>query len=284
MIDNLQTTVTFAPPGHFYSPHPDLNEVEAQADRLFGPRPARLQGISLNEAEQLRLLQSFAGFYSELPWERDPKPPLRYSYGNGFFCEGDAISLYCMLRHLRPNRIIEIGGGFTSAVMLDTIDLFGLPTQEMTCVEPYPARLQSLLHAKESKCFRLLEQKLGDVGEALFETLDAGDILFVDSSHVSKIGSDVNRIFFEILPNLKHGVFIHFHDIFYPFEYPKAWIMEGRAWNESYLLRAFLQYNSVFQIIFFNSYLHCVHRDLIAKHLPLTARNPGGSIWLLKTP
>ena len=282
MIDNTSASSSFAPPGHFYSPHPDLNEVESRAKQLFGDIPPGLPGIDLNPSGQLELLAAFTQFYADLPWAEDHRPPLRYYYGNNFFCHGDAIALFSILRHFRPKRIVEIGSGFSTAAMLDTVELFGLRPCEITCVEPHPDRLRSLLRGDENTTLRLHEHKLQDVNKALFETLQTGDVLFIDSSHVSKIGSDVNRLIFEILPRLKSGVLVHVHDIFYPFEYPKDWIMEGRAWNEAYLLRAFLQFNDVYRIIFFNSYLHCVHREIISGRLPLTARNPGGSLWLQK--
>ena len=80
-------------------------------------------------------------------------------------------------------------------------------------------------------------------------TLEANDILFIDSSHVLKVGSDVHHLFAEVLPALKPGVYTHFHDIFFPFEYPYAWIQEGRYWTEAYALRAFLQFNTTFEIV-----------------------------------
>jgi hypothetical protein len=114
-----------------------------------------------------------------------------------------------------------------------------------------------------------------------FQQLEAGDILFIDSTHVTKAGSDVNQIMFDILPVLRPGVLIHFHDICYPFEYPKEWILTGRYWNEAYLLRAFLQYNSSFEIVFFNSYMGQLHSDQFSA-APLFLWNPGTSIWIRK--
>ena len=111
-------------------------------------------------------------------------------------------------------------------------------------------------------------------------TLASGDILFIDSTHVSKAGSDVNHIFFKILPSLAEGVNIHLHDIFYPFEYPKEWIYEGRAWNENYVLHAFLQYNSAFKITFFSNFLARFHHRTFHEKMPLCMKNTGGSIWL----
>ena len=109
------------------------------------------------------------------------------------------------------------------------------------------------------------------------------DVLFIDSTHVSKVGSDVNYIFFEILPRLRSGVHIHFHDIFYPFEYPKEWVYEGRNWNEIYMLRAFLQYNSDFQITYFQHMMTQRHRAFFQERMPLSVKNLGGNIWLKRT-
>ena len=98
----------------------------------------------------------------------------------------------------------------------------------------------------------LRQQTLQSVGVEVFEELGRGDILFIDSTHVSKLGSDVNYLFFEILPRLRSGVRVHIHDVFFPFEYPPKWIAKGIAWNENYLLRGFLQYNDKFRIVLFN--------------------------------
>jgi len=116
----------------------------------------------------------------------------------------------------------------------------------------------------------------------IFDALSSNDILFIDSTHVSKTGSDVNRILFDILPRLSRGVFIHFHDVFYPFEYPKEWVYEGRAWNEDYILRAFLEYNDAFEIVLFGTWLAKFERDLLREMMPMTLENPGGSLWLRK--
>jgi hypothetical protein len=104
----------------------------------------------------------------------------------------------------------------------------------------------------------------------------------MDSTNVSNVGSDVNRIFFEILPELSSGVYVHFHDIFSPFEYPKSWIYEGRFWTEIYLLRTFLQYNSAFRVVYMNTFMQTFHRSFFEQKMPLCLKNTGGSIWLRK--
>src|SRR5262249_23749926 len=128
----------------------------------------------------------------------------------------------------------------------------------------------------------LRAQMLQDVPLSLFEELGPNDVLFIDSTHVSKIGSDVNHLFFQVLPALRSGVWIHFHDIYYPFEYPREWIYERRAWQEAYLLRAFLQYNSAFSIQFFTTFLETFYTHLFQNDMPLCLVQTGGSIWLRK--
>jgi len=123
---------------------------------------------------------------------------------------------------------------------------------------------------------------LQELNPALFEKLGENDILFIDSTHVSKVNSDVNFIFFEILPRLQKGVYIHFHDIFYPFEYIKEWVYQGRAWQEIYLLRAFLQDNPRYSIEYFQDFMFYKHLDFFKTHLPLCLKNSGGSFWLKK--
>jgi hypothetical protein len=116
----------------------------------------------------------------------------------------------------------------------------------------------------------------------MFEALEAGDILFIDSSHVSKLGSDVHYLMFEVLPALRPGVWVHIHDIFHPFEYPIQWYDEGRAWNEAYVVRAFLQYNKAWQIEHFSSFMIARHEEWYRKHMPLVLRLHGGNIWISK--
>jgi hypothetical protein len=122
------------------------------------------------------------------------------------------------------------------------------------------------------------------VDPRLIEQLTANDILFIDSSHVSKAGSDVNHIVFELLPRVQAGVLVHFHDVLYPFEYPKEWFKLGVSWNEPYLLRAFLQYNDQFAIMFWNDFVMRFHADTIQQLMPLCLCRPsfgvGGSLWL----
>lgn len=272
-------TVRFVPPGHFYSPIPSLDEVKRDEHRLF-ERSRDLVGIELNEARQLELLNRFRRYYAELPFPEHKIAEYRYFYENPWYSYSDAIFLYCMLRHANPSRIIEVGSGFSSCVTLDTNERFFQNRIECTFIEPHPERLLSLIAREDQARIEIIEQRVQDVEVSRFLQLEKDDILFVDSTHVSKIGSDVNYIFEEILPSLQGGVYVHFHDIFFPFEYPPGWIYEGRAFTEAYLLRAFLSFNRAYEIVFFNTFLESLHREEFARDMPLCLRNEGGSIWL----
>jgi hypothetical protein len=282
LSNELAKYETWVPPGHFYSPIPSIEEIRAKEEQVFGQRPKTLPGIDLNEAEQLELLDQFAGYYKDLPFKREKQSGLRYFFENPNYSYSDAIVYHCMLRHARPRRIVEIGSGYSSCVALDTNERFFGNRIDCTFIEPYPELLRSLLKDEDAQRIHIRESNLQSVALEAFSRLASGDILFIDSTHVSRIGSDVNYIIFEILPALNAGVLIHFHDVFFPFEYPKEWIYEGRAWNEIYILRAFLQYNHHFKIIFFNTFLETLHRSKFVEKMPLCLENPGGSLWLCK--
>ncbi len=275
----------YVPPGHFYSPIASVEEMKKNESKIFDHIPKELEGIDLNAEEQISLLEKFKVYYDEQPFniKSETKEELRYYFDNQFYSYSDGLFLYCMIRYAQPKKIIEIGSGYSSCVILDTNQLFLNNSASCTFIEPYPKRLLSLVKSENDHNFSLIKKPLQSVSLDYFKELDNNDILFIDSTHVSKTNSDVNYIFFEILPCLKTGVLIHFHDIFYPFEYPKSWIIEeNRAWNEAYILRAFLQYNKQFKIEIFNTYLETLYKDFFVKNMPLCLQNTGGSIWLRK--
>ena len=269
--DELRQIVNqlWEPPGHFYSPLPALDEIRDSAETIFDSSRREMGGIELNEPAQLALLGELTKYYAEQPFTPHRQEGLRYYFDNPAFSYCDAITFYCMLRHVRPRRVIEVGSGYSSCLLLDTNERCFDNAIACTFIEPYPKLLQSLIKEEDRNRITILARNLQDVEAELFETLGAGDILFIDSSHVSKTNSDVNYVFFEILPRLHRGVYVHLHDIFYPFEYPKEWVYQGRAWNEAYLTRAFLQYNSAFEIQLFNSFLERFHRDTLEREMPL---------------
>lgn len=271
---------TWVPPGHFYSPIPNLDELRAREANVFAEPPTSLAGIDLRVEDQLRVVQALAAFYPEMPYPRTRGDDTRYWFENPFYSYADAIFLYGMLRYLQPRRVIEVGSGFSSAGMLDTDERFLGSSIDFTFVEPYTGQLDALLRPQDRERVRIIASPVQDVPLETFDALEANDILFIDSTHVAKIGSDVNRIVFDVLPRLRSGVHVHFHDVFYPFEYLKDWIYEGRAWNEDYILRAFLEFNNVYRVVLFGTYVARFHGQLLARTMPLALENPGGALWL----
>lgn len=267
-------------PGGFYSPIPSLESIRGHD--FNKTLPEEIPGIDLNAEEQLTLLHSFDSFYKELSFPEKKSEDFRYYYENEAYSYSDAILLYSMIRHLKPKNFIEVGSGFSSSVTLDTNEKFMNSSINCTFIEPYPQRLESLLKNTDKENITIHRTGLQQVRLELFKELQENDILFIDSTHVSKFNSDVNYLFSEILPVLNSGVYIHIHDIFYPFEYPKEYLLEGRAWNEQYVLKAFLQYNKSFKIMLFNTYLESMFEEQIKDRFPLLYKNTGGSIWIKK--
>jgi len=269
------------PPGHFHSPIVSKNDFEEFEKQLWEEGENKtIQGINLYTEKQLALIKEFEKYYQEMPFDYEASSGRRYCFNNPSYEYTDAIILYSFIRHFNPKNIIEIGSGNSSAAMLDTKDIFKMKTKH-TFIDPNPELLYSLFKENDKNDCKVFDTKVQNVPLEEFSKLDRNDILFIDSSHVSKSGSDVNFELFKILPNLNSGVLIHFHDVFYPFEYPKEWIVGGRNWNEDYLLRAFLSYNNEFEILFFAHYIHKHFKEAFEK-MPLTYKNTGGNLWIVK--
>jgi len=284
LIESSEKRISLFPIGHYYSLYPDFDAIENKADIIFDKKKY-IHDINFNEEQQLKTLGKMVELYLTIPAWKDVADKrsegLRYNYLNGYYTMCDAVALHCFLRMLKPNRVIEIGSGYSSAVMLDTNEYYLNNSIELSFIEPYPDRLRTLLKSKDR--IDLQVKELQDIPLDCFKRLEADDILFIDSSHVSKINSDVNYLFFEIFPILSEGVYIHIHDIFYPFEYPKEWILQSeRIWNEIYLLRAFLQNNRDYSIQFFQNMLELKYSDLFMSKWSFPVAPHGSSIWLKK--
>jgi len=251
-------------PVHFYSPVPDTGALPAD----LWQRTSDLPGIDMNPEGQIALARDFAARYrteyDAFPAE-DTGDPRRFYLANGNFLGVDAEILYCMVRDRKPRRIIEIGAGASTLLAAEAHlrnRAEGAPGCHMTAVEPYP---NATIAAGLPGLDRLIRSPVQEVPLAEFAALDENDILFIDSSHVLKIGSDVAYEFLEILPRLAPGVLVHVHDIFLPLEYPKNWLdWQLRFWNEQYLLQAFLAFNDRFQVLWAGSYMHVHHPEILA--------------------
>jgi len=267
------------PPGHAYSPIPSADDV-ARAVRRAREAGADLTGIDLAAHDQLRLLADLLPFYAGLPpW--DGGGAHRFRYDNDWFTYADAVCCALLLRRLRPRRVVEVGCGFSTALALDVDELYLGGRTLFTFVEPDPERLRSLVPAGELSG-RLLARPVQDVPLAVFESLAAGDVLLVDSSHVLKAGSDVQHLVDEVYPRLASGVHLHVHDVFFPFEYPPPWLQTGCSLNEAYVVRTMLSAGAAWQVVLWDSYLERFHGAWLAEHMPLLLAGsfPTGGIWL----
>lgn len=268
--------LAFAPPGHYYSSIPSIADVERWAAAKWLQPPEALVGVDLNVDGQLRMLAALGPLTEGLAFADDRGGATRYWWDNDGFSPGDATVLAAMLMHYQPKRVVEVGAGYSTAVMLDVSERHLAEPPAIACIDPEPGRLRSLLRGDEAR-LTVHETIVQDLPLELFTTLEANDILFIDSSHVLKLGSDVSLLFLEVLPRLRPGVVVHIHDIATSFEYPPEWYDEGRAWNEAPALRAFLAFNQAFEILYFCDYMNRFQTEAVARQMPLALRSPKGA-------
>ena len=272
------------PPGHFYSPVVDPATLAGKEAGFWDGEPQCL-GIDFNDESQKLHLEairqnSHACVYPDAVDTSAETP--RFSHNNDQFGWLDSRALFGILNHYQPKNVIEVGGGYSSLLIGDVNARMLGSSINFISIEPYP---RDFLDRGFSGLTRLIKQKVEEVPHEVFDILGDGDILFIDSSHVAKTGSDVNYLFFEILPRLRKGVIIHVHDIYLPDEYPREWVIdENRSWNEQYVLRALLMYSTTFKVIFGSWYAFRKFPELVsaALNLPDGSAFGGGSIWLRK--
>jgi predicted O-methyltransferase YrrM len=254
----------WVPPGHFYSPVSTRTDVDRQLSWSGAPA-----GVDMREDEQVALLRALAPLLTDFSTSRYRAPNEQYDVV-------DATFLQAMLRHHRPRRIIEVGSGHSTMAILDTADRH-LPDLEITCIEPYPDRLLGLLRPQDATRVRLIRKPVQDVPLDVFGDLQDGDVLFIDSTHVVRHGSDVLWETLHVLPSLAPGVLVHVHDMQWPFQYPDQWLHEGRDWTEIYHWHAYLAYNEAWPIRLMTSWASTTHPDLLP---PALRGLPTGALWV----
>ena len=272
------------PPGHFYSPIPDAADLESRAEAIWPDGVLQTPGLDYNDASHEAILRDvFPRFMPDYTYP-DEGPSDRVLTGfysrNSEFGWLDSRALFVLLRAWQPRRIVEVGSGYSSLLMADVNTRFLSTAAEITCIEPYP---RPFLLKRVPGITRLIQSKVQHVPLNVFRDLEAGDILFIDSSHVSKTGSDVNMLFLTVLPQLRAGVRVHVHDIWLPQDYPRDWVVRlGYHWNEQYLLQALLSRNrEVYRVLFGCHYASLRFPELVGKALGLPS-GPGfggASFW-----
>ena len=250
-------------PKHYHTPIPDYRWLR-QHRTLWAGR-ASLTGVRWDLDEQLRWLRDLcAPYYHEVRGLHVYRQLTASGVGAGYRPIESQV-LHCFLRAMRPATVIEIGSGVSTACMLNAVRLNqqeGQRGSRLICIEPYPtngfARLEGITHLREF---------CQAVPMSLFRELGAGDLLFVDSSHAVKTGSDTQRIYLEVIPHLPPGVFIHIHDITLPYLHDPDVLSNYWAWQETVLLLALLIHNPHLSVLACESAVHHDRREALAEIL-----------------
>ncbi len=246
----LQSAGVNVTPNHFYWPIPEIEQLEKRDWPIFS-----FPGdCDFDLKKQIELARELNSGYGQECRFLDESRTGEYHYNNGYFEAVDAEIAYGMVRHFKPNRVIEIGTGYSTRVLAAALqknferdNLDG----KLISVDPYPERFTENCWSQRVVQIPVVIQ---DLELEFFDTLESGDILFIDSSHVVSVGSDVVREYLQVLPRLKPGVLVHVHDIFLPSDYPRKAVLENLwFWSEQYLLQAFLSFNNKFEVLWGSS-------------------------------
>ena len=276
-----KTKITpFFPVGHYHSPVVDPSEIGDYIQKRLRRGTEEFHGIQIDTDKMLAFWDKNIGSF-RATFADDKQIDARFYFNGGPFPYGDAATLHAMIGHFRPRNIVEIGSGFSTACMLDSADIHGNSELKITCIEPFPDRLKSLVRPQDYERITLLDERVQNIDvDQIVKDLYEGDILFIDSTHVLKTASDVHYEIFEIIPRVRPGVLVHIHDCPYPFEYPQLWIDRNYSWNEAYAVRAFLMYNTQFEISFWGSLFRSLFPERVSREGGTFTRNPGTSLWL----
>ncbi len=267
-------------PNHFFFPIPDS---EGLPDRLW-TQESQLVGVNMRPEEQLRLLTEVFPKYKEETLFPKTQTGNNHDFylDNGSFGPVDAEVLHAMIRHFKPQRVIEIGSGYSTLISAKACLLNKQKDDvqtELIAIEPYP---NETLKGGFPGLTELIQKPLEQVDLGMFSGLGENDFLFIDSTHVLKIGGDVKYLYLEVLPRVASGVIVHSHDIFFPGEYPQYWIKENHwFWTEQYLLQAFLAFNSEFEVLWASQYMSRRYPKEVAQAFQSYSNDVcPGSLWL----
>lgn len=252
---------------HYYSPVPDRDDFPSD----YWDRVSTMPGVDLNLDSALELLGEVLAPYVDEFRQRYPleaTPEMDFHLINGTYMAVDAHMYWALIRHLKPQRIVEIGAHSSTMISVDAVAENRRETgvkASIRAIEPFPS---DYLVARDGNEIELMVAKVQDVPMAVFEALEAGDILFIDSTHMLRQGSDVQHEYLEILPRLASGVYVHVHDVSLPKHYPKVYFDQQLYWNEQYLLQAFLAFNKRFEVVWPGNAMMLTHPDTMLKAFP----------------
>lgn len=279
--EELQKNGVNVIPANYYSNIPSIDEVRNSFEYATKEPPYLDCGI-FNDTLMLSVLAELMPYVAEFnpPKEGNEEDPSGFFWDNSQFSHSDAMSCYALLRHLKPRRVIEIGSGFSTLVTSVAIANNG--QGEIICIEPYPRQFLG----KVAGVTQLIQKPVQQIPLDFFnDTLSNGDVIFIDSTHTVKTGSDCLYLYLKVLPALRHRCMIHVHDVFLPDAMPKEWALSKQIyWTEQYLLLAYLLDNPRVRCWFGSHYHLRLHQELLAKFMHGQANAGGGSFWFELAP
>jgi hypothetical protein len=273
-------------PINYYSPIPDIIDLE---ERKVWDQRSDLSGIRFRVDQQLELLEELGRNYGEeCRWRIDPGDnPAEFYIQNPSFSYGCAASTHCIIRHMKPSRVIEIGSGMSTRVIAEAVrknEADGQNRCEYTIVDPFPGKSTKPAIMRIDQIRKTRVELLDAV---FFEPLAENDILFIDSGHCVRIGGDVNFLYLDVLPRLRKGVIVHIHDISLPYEYPKVYATNEtfrQFWTEQYLLQALLCHNDHYEILLAMNFILRDHPERFERSFPhydpVKHKSISSSFWI----
>lgn len=276
--DRLQKHGLNLIPSNFYSNTPSISEILNSYEYQESTPPYLDCGI-FNPSELQKELSELIAFSADFnpPKIGDEDNCRSYFWENSQFSHSDAMSYYAYLRRIRPQTVVEIGSGFSSLVAIETLRKNG--SGKLKCIEPFPRSFITSLNEQEE--LELQTARAQDISpDVLNSMLNDGDVLFIDSTHTVKTGSDCLHIYLRLLPKINKKIYVHVHDIFLPFGLPQEWLLDLHIyWTEQYLLLAFMINNPRVRVLFGSAYHKHFNANLLAQFMHNRFTSGGGSFW-----
>lgn len=273
---DLQLAGVHVVPCNFYSTTPSVDDIESSYEYAGGPVPSYLAALRPDDQVLVRWMDELQPFSAEFdpPQQLQRDKPHQFYWENDQYSHSDAMAYWCMLRRLRPHTVLEIGSGFSS--LIASAALQRNRVGQLICVEPYPREFLRSLPGVELRS----QAAQALTADYLNSVLRDGDVVFIDSTHTVKTGSDCLHIYLRLLPFIKHRIYLHVHDIFLPFGMPKDWLLHQQIyWTEQYLLLALTMARPQFKLAFASTYSSQFLTERLTRLMGGKAGARGGSMW-----
>ena len=263
-------------PANFYSNIPLIEDVRNSFEYRDGG--AEIYNENIFDVKKIKEFLEDISVYAEEfspPLNGDKDSPEGFFWNNTAFSYSDAMSYYCVLRHIKPSHVLEIGSGFSTLIANEALTKTGYG--KLTLIEPYPKDFLRDLDAVD----RIIESFVQDIPIAeLVQLVEGSEVWFIDSTHTVKIGSDCLYIYLKIMPKIKNDIFVHTHDVYLPYGFPKHLALEKQIyWTEQYLLYAYMLDNPKIEVLYGSVFATKTLPDELKNLMGGKYPHGGGSMW-----